>query len=204
MRNLKAKLNSMWGAVLVICLVIVISSAATATASKLINGKNIKKNTITGKQVKESSLATVPKATSAINAGVAQSLSGFDPAAYVKSNAKLYTGSHYPDFGQEATLVDAPGFGRLYVYCNLVGDGLLNFENHSGTSVAIAAKPSGSDSNNAVTTPGLANGSAYLFPFNGIGVVNGQIWQKAENGKSMTFTAANSDCGASASAIVAG
>lgn len=46
-------------------LALVVAMGGTAVAAELINGANIKKNTVTGKQVKESSLGKVPKATKA-------------------------------------------------------------------------------------------------------------------------------------------
>lgn len=56
MNKYAKKLNSMWGATLVICITIVVASAATATAAKLINGKNIKKGTVTSKQIKNGTI----------------------------------------------------------------------------------------------------------------------------------------------------
>lgn len=46
-------------------LALVVAMGGTAVAGNLINGGDIKKNTVTGKQVKESSLGKVPKATKA-------------------------------------------------------------------------------------------------------------------------------------------
>lgn len=56
MNRVAQKFNSMWGAVLVICVTIVVASAATATAAKVINGKYIKKNTVTTKQIKNGTI----------------------------------------------------------------------------------------------------------------------------------------------------
>lgn len=52
-------------ALVVATLALVVAMGGTASAVTMINGKNIKPNTVTGKQVKESSLATVPSAKSA-------------------------------------------------------------------------------------------------------------------------------------------
>lgn len=49
-------MKSNWGAVLVICLTIVATSAMTATAAKLITGKQIKNSSVTGADIKNSSL----------------------------------------------------------------------------------------------------------------------------------------------------
>ena len=46
-------------------LALVVAMGGTAVAGQLINGSDIRKNTVTGKQVKESSLSKVPKAGSA-------------------------------------------------------------------------------------------------------------------------------------------
>jgi hypothetical protein len=46
-------------------LALVVAMGGTAVAGDLINGDDIKRDTVTGKQVKESSLAKVPKATKA-------------------------------------------------------------------------------------------------------------------------------------------
>lgn len=48
--------NSIWGPVLVICLTIVVSSAVTATAAKLITGKQIKNNSVTSVDIKNKTL----------------------------------------------------------------------------------------------------------------------------------------------------
>jgi hypothetical protein len=56
MKRIARKFNSTWGATLVICLTIVVSSALTATAATVINGKNIKKNTVASKQIKNGTI----------------------------------------------------------------------------------------------------------------------------------------------------
>ncbi|MBI5309449.1 MAG: hypothetical protein HZB14_00240 [Actinobacteria bacterium] len=56
MNRVARKFNSLWGAVLVICITIVVASAATATAAKVINGKYIKKNTVASKQIKNGTI----------------------------------------------------------------------------------------------------------------------------------------------------
>jgi hypothetical protein len=56
LKNLLNKLDSKWGVTLAICLTIVVSSAATATAGSLINGKNIKKGTVASKQIKNGTI----------------------------------------------------------------------------------------------------------------------------------------------------
>jgi hypothetical protein len=48
-------------------LALVVAMGGTAVAGSLINGADIKRGTVTGKQVKESSLAKVPKAKTADN-----------------------------------------------------------------------------------------------------------------------------------------
>lgn len=55
MNSLK-KLDSRWSMTLVICVTIVISSMATATAASLIDGKRIKKGTVTSKQIKNGTI----------------------------------------------------------------------------------------------------------------------------------------------------
>jgi hypothetical protein len=55
-KKLTNKLDSKWGVTLAICLTIVVSSAATATAGSLINGKNIKKGTVASKQIKNGTI----------------------------------------------------------------------------------------------------------------------------------------------------
>jgi hypothetical protein len=57
-------------------LALVVAMSGTAVAATLINGANIKKDTVTGKQVKESSLAAVPKAKGLTPAKSGQTMSG--------------------------------------------------------------------------------------------------------------------------------
>ncbi len=52
-------------AMAVALIALVVAMGGTAIAGTVINGADIKKNTVTGKQVKESSLGKVPKATKA-------------------------------------------------------------------------------------------------------------------------------------------
>lgn len=53
---MKLAQKSAWGMTLVICLTIVISSVATATAAKMITGAQIKNNSITGADIKNGSI----------------------------------------------------------------------------------------------------------------------------------------------------
>lgn len=53
---MKLAQKNAWGMTLVICLTIVISSVATATAAKMITGKQIKNNTITTVDIKDGSI----------------------------------------------------------------------------------------------------------------------------------------------------
>lgn len=50
------RLNSRWGAVLVICLTIVVSSAVSATAARMITSKQIKNNTITTSDIRNGTI----------------------------------------------------------------------------------------------------------------------------------------------------
>lgn len=52
----KAKAHSIWGPVFVICLTIVVSSAVTATAAKLITGKQIRDNTVGTKDIRNGTI----------------------------------------------------------------------------------------------------------------------------------------------------
>ena len=56
MKKTLRKLDSKWGMTLAICVTIVVSSVATATAGSLINGKNIKKGTVASKQIKNGTI----------------------------------------------------------------------------------------------------------------------------------------------------
>ena len=67
----KPGISNAWGMTLVICLTIVISSAATATAAKLITGAQIKNGTITGADIKNGSISAVDLAPDAARAGAA-------------------------------------------------------------------------------------------------------------------------------------
>ena len=63
-------------AMAVALIALVVAMGGTAVAGSLINGGNIKKNTVTGKQVKESTLAAVPKAKNLAPIKSGQSMSG--------------------------------------------------------------------------------------------------------------------------------
>ncbi|MEO8106712.1 MAG: hypothetical protein ABI720_05280 [Actinomycetes bacterium] len=63
-------------AMVVAVIALVVAMGGTAVAGSLINGADIKKNTVTGKQVKEPSLGAVPKAKNLTPIKSGQSMSG--------------------------------------------------------------------------------------------------------------------------------
>lgn len=95
--SLRAKLNtsSRWPSTLVICLTIVVSSAATATAGKLITGAQIKNNSITGADIKDGSLSAKDLASGTLTAGPAgakgaDGKNGQDGLAGADGSARAY------------------------------------------------------------------------------------------------------------------
>lgn len=95
MNRVAQKFNSMWGAVLVICVTIVVASAATATAAKVINGKYIKKNTVASKQIKNGTIvkADLNKNLSVTGATGAQGPKGDSGATSVVSHRTVEPGA---------------------------------------------------------------------------------------------------------------
>ena len=106
---------------------VVLAMSGTAVAATQINGASLKdrsvahtklvRNTVTGAEVKESSLGRVPNA---------DKLDGLDSTAFVKgANVKVYQGKRtgLANSGvTNVTLLTLPGLGRLDVVC--VGDQL--------------------------------------------------------------------------------
>lgn len=79
---MKLAQKNAWGMTLVICLTIVISSVATATAAKMITGAQIKNSSITGADIKNGSITTADLAPGTVGAGPAGAR-GSDGAAGV-------------------------------------------------------------------------------------------------------------------------
>lgn len=92
--SLRSKLSSSgrWPSTLAICLTIVVSSAATATAGKLITGAQIKNSTITGADIKDGSLSVKDFARGSIPAGEkgADGTKGADGAKGADGSARAY------------------------------------------------------------------------------------------------------------------
>jgi hypothetical protein len=89
-KKLLKKLDSKWGVTLAICLTIVVSSVATATAGSIINGKNIKKGTVTSKQIKNGTIvkSDLSKKLSVTGPQGPQGLQGVPGAAGATSVSK--------------------------------------------------------------------------------------------------------------------
>lgn len=93
--SVKTKLNGAWGMTLVICLTIVLSSAVTATAAKLITGAQIKNGTITSADIRDGSIRAVDLAPGTATAGPVgaagvQGAAGASGAAGVDGSARAF------------------------------------------------------------------------------------------------------------------
>lgn len=227
MLALGKKLNSPWGATLVICITIVLTSFATATAASLINGKNIKKGTITGnklkkdtvtgRQIKESSLKKVPSAFSADsagsanfaqNAGNAATVGGLPATAFAQGSAHVYSGNAAPGLGNyNALLLNIPGFGRLLADCDVLGDGSSKFKNEAGKPLALVGSTTVS-SNTAAhqdpSTASLADGATLFLMTDSRATTTFQAWNSGDAAKNATVTLSNTGCLMTATAIVTG
>lgn len=189
MKSFKKKFSSVWGPTLAICMAIVVSSAVTATAASVINGKNIKNktvagtklknNTITGTQVKESKLGRVPLATrsdlanqadNAANAANAAKIEGASLSGLVQGGGHSYSAvKHGATNSNNNVLLTVPGIGRVEFNC--AGNGIDStpyFVNTSGQllyvmgqTVARDGTPSNTDEANiAPNVPGLPDGAS--------------------------------------------
>lgn len=209
MQDLK-KIDARWGMTLVICLTIVVTSAATATATKLINGKTIKKatitgaklkkNTLTGAQIKESALATVPSATSAdssANASLAanaSALGGLAPGEFARGQAHTYSGIKSAGINTtDNPLLEIPGFGLLKFDCDVLGTGYPKFTNTSAETFSVGGSTvSGSSTATAENFPNATAGSTVNFVLRDNGGTTIQIWRGGATPKiaTVTFTSA--------------
>lgn len=116
MKALKSRTSSIWGPVLVICLTIAVSSAATATAAKLITGKQIKNNTITTSDIKD---GTIRKSDLSKNFSVAGA-TGATGATGANGTARAY--AQVNDSGPAFVAARTKGFTSVTrpatgVYC---------------------------------------------------------------------------------------
>lgn len=57
-QKFQSRISNAWGMTLVICLTIVVSSVATATAAKMITGAQIKNSSVTGADIKNGSITS--------------------------------------------------------------------------------------------------------------------------------------------------
>lgn len=223
MKKLINRLGPTWTATLAICVTLIVASGATATAAKLINGKNIKKgtiagtklkkNTLTGTQIKESKLGTVPKATNADNAST---VGGAGLGNLVQGGGHSYSGSK--DGGSSSNnnvVLEVPGIGRVEFDCAGNGvDATPRFVNSSGGSlyvmgmtIARDGTPINTDeANMAPNVPGLADGgstnlqSASQSSSRSGGTSTFQVWSTSRD-KRATFTVSSIFCSYTASAV---
>ena len=123
----------------IIALCLAVGGAGAYAAQKTINGKSIKKrsikgnklakNTLTGAEINESKLATVPSASQASVAGDAQTLGGQPPGAFTPSSRVQLSGlSRIPTDGLRhdvltrapvtfwATCTSSAGNSKMHVY----------------------------------------------------------------------------------------
>jgi hypothetical protein len=147
-------------------------------AKKLINGKKIKKGTITTKQIKNGTLlkkdfaaGVLPTATDlsgfytkgqsdarflgkGARAADADKLDGLDSSALARGNAAVYAGRGVADANgnDTVTFLRIPGIGELENECHLGSDGPeVLFHNQSGGSLdwTLVTESAGTGGNNA-------------------------------------------------------
>lgn len=210
MKHIAHKLDSRWGMTLVICLTIVVTSAATATAARLIDGRTIKKatiagtklkkNTLTGTQIKESALSKVPSATiadSSANASLAanaSALGGLAPGDFARGQAHTYSGQKSAGINTtDNPLLEIPGFGLLKFDCDSFGTGYPKFTNTSADTFSIGGSTvSGSSTATAESFPNATAGGTVNFVLRDNGGTTIQIWKGGATPKiaTVTFTSA--------------
>jgi hypothetical protein len=214
----------MWGATLVICITIVLTSLATATAASLINGKNIKKGTITGNklkkdtvtgtQIKESSLKKVPSAvnadtaTIAGSAGNATTVGGVPASAFAKGAAQVYSANAQPPINTvNSSLLKLPGVGELLIDCDILGDASARFKNEAGKPLTVIGSATASSNTAAHQDPstlGLADGATVPLLTDSRASSTFQVWNNGDAAKSTTVTFSQAGCGFTATAVVTG
>ncbi|MGK2877142.1 MAG: hypothetical protein ACSLFF_00975 [Solirubrobacterales bacterium] len=121
-------------ALVISILALFVALGGTGYAAVKLNGKNIKKgtvsgtalkkNTLTGKQINEAKLGKVPSAVAADSAADSARLGGLGADSFAKGNAQVLTHNVSAPQSGEATLIEIPGLARLSGTCtasNLFG-----------------------------------------------------------------------------------
>jgi hypothetical protein len=226
MKILKQKLGPIWSAALLVCLTIVLVTAATATAATIINGKNIKKgtitgnklkkNTLTGTQINEDKLGAVPSAKrsdSALHADVASDsgkLAGLDPSAFTRGGGHDYSASvNGASNTGNITVLDIPGLLVLRFDCAAGGIATTpEVLNQSGGGMYILGQGFGSGSG-ASATPVIEpnsttwNDNIYVaMQQRSLGNGTFQVWNSSGATKVATVTYSSIFCSYTAQASV--
>jgi len=193
-----------------------VALSGSAFAATKINGKilknrsvpagKIKKNSLTGKEIKESALSRVPRAAKADSATAAatattatnaEKLGGIVPTGFAQGgghvyNATVSTGANTVD----QPILVVPGIGTIQADCAVSGvDAVLEMKNQSGVTFLLMG--TSTTSGGAVTltpnTTTFSDGTTATLAGRQVGTSTFQAWNQA-SGKTATFVVSNIFC----------
>ena len=130
--------------------------------SRSMPGKKLKKDTVTGKEVREDKLGTVPNAANAANAanaGNAAKLGGADPSAFVKGNVTVTMGRATLTAPSGERVIDTP-VGQFRLRCQAANADVRYF-NTTGQPASIWRSGVRDGGNSTALLNAAAPGSDY-------------------------------------------
>jgi hypothetical protein len=136
-----------------------------AVKSRTLSGKKLMKNTLTGKEIREDKLGTVPFATGAANALNAAKLGGKDAGAYVQGNMAVSMDRTTLTAPSGERVIDTP-VGQFRLRC-LAATADVRYYNTTGAPASVwrtGVRAAGTSGLLDSVAPGGDFGMAYATP----------------------------------------